>query len=53
MITGKRPKYYVLKNFGSLVYATAVNNRNKFSSRVTECVFMGYVEKKWLIRCLI
>lgn len=53
IISGKRPKYDVFKNFWYLAYATSVNNHDKFSPRVPKCIFMGYVENKEPIRYLI
>lgn len=51
MITGKRSKYDVLKIFGCLVYATAVNNHDKFTYCAIEHVFIVMLRIKGLISC--
>ena len=43
LLLKKLPDYTLLKNFGSLCYAsTYVQDRHKFSPRAKPCVFLGY-----------
>lgn len=43
LITKKTPEYYFLRSFGCLCYvSTLQKDRNKFSTRAGQCVFVDY-----------
>lgn len=46
IVHGIKPDYKLFRTFGCLCFAANLNVHDKFGSRATKCVFLGYAELK-------